>query len=80
MMGLIKLAAAGTAAYGLYRYVWHKRAEDPPAFAKGESSPRNFAQVRNAGPEAMRDKPRRWEKEDEASDESFPASDPPATY
>ncbi len=37
--------------------------------------------VREAGPEAMKDKPvREWEKVDEASDESFPASDPPATY
>ena len=36
-------------------------------------------QVRPAGPDAMRDKPRReWEVEDQASDESFPASDPPA--
>ncbi len=34
--------------------------------------------ARVAGPEAMRDPPREWEKVDEASDESFPASDPPA--
>ena len=35
--------------------------------------------VRTAGPEAMRDQPRRnWDEVDEASDESFPASDPPA--
>jgi hypothetical protein len=26
----------------------------------------------------MRDKPAKWEKQDEAVDESFPASDPPA--
>jgi hypothetical protein len=36
------------------------------------------AQVRPAGPEGMRDQPKRWEKADEAADESFPASDPPA--
>jgi hypothetical protein len=34
--------------------------------------------ARSAGPEAMRDPPSEWEKVDEASDESFPASDPPA--
>ena len=34
--------------------------------------------VRPAGPEAMRDPPSSWSNLDEASDESFPASDPPA--
>lgn len=34
--------------------------------------------IRPAGPEAMRDPPREWTEVDEASDESFPASDPPA--
>lgn len=34
--------------------------------------------ARSAGPEAMRDPPANWTKVDEASDESFPASDPPA--
>ncbi len=34
--------------------------------------------VRSAGPDAMRSEPTRgWTAEDEASDESFPASDPP---
>jgi hypothetical protein len=36
-------------------------------------------QIRPAGPDGMRDPVRRpWKPEDEASDESFPASDPPA--
>ena len=33
--------------------------------------------IRPAGPSAMRDPPKDWGKVDEASDESFPASDPP---
>jgi hypothetical protein len=39
-----------------------------------------FEPVRNAGPEEMAIKPSNWSLEDENSDESFPASDPPATY
>lgn len=36
-------------------------------------------QVRPAGPDGMRSKPKRqWSTTDEAADESFPASDPPA--
>lgn len=38
----------------------------------------NTGSVRSAGPEGMRDPPSKWSKIDEASDESFPASDPPA--
>jgi hypothetical protein len=38
----------------------------------------NSGNVRPAGPSAMRDPPSDWSKVDEASDESFPASDPPA--
>ena len=34
--------------------------------------------VRPAGPESMRDDVPGWNETDEASDESFPASDPPA--
>jgi hypothetical protein len=34
--------------------------------------------ARSAGPDAMRDPPKEWTRVDEASDESFPASDPPA--
>jgi hypothetical protein len=78
-MGLLQLAFAGAVGYGLYRYATREKAhEGKVAFASGETEPQNFAQVRNAGPQAMRSDPPEWDKVDEASDESFPASDPPA--
>jgi hypothetical protein len=36
--------------------------------------------VRDAGPEAMANPPRRWDQVDQQADESFPASDPPGNY
>ncbi|KCZ89161.1 hypothetical protein [Hyphomonas jannaschiana] len=36
--------------------------------------------IRPSGPENMEDPPKDWDKVDEESDESFPASDPPANY
>jgi len=81
-MALFKLAFVGAAAYALYRYATHAKRprEGHAAFAAGEPNGANFAKVRNAGPEGMRSDPPEWDKADEASDESFPASDPPATY
>lgn len=53
-----------------------------PANARGKTEPGHAGQsgaaARSAGPEAMRDPPAEWDKADQASDESFPASDPPA--
>ena len=78
-MALFKLAALSAAAYGLYRYVVQQRDRAAPvAFASGEPAGDGFAPVRNAGTEAMRSDPPEWDRTDEASDESFPASDPPA--
>lgn len=39
--------------------------------------PPNPQDIRDSGPEAMPDPPDEWDETDEASDESFPASDPP---
>ena len=48
--------------------------------AEANSARHDSCPVRNAGPAAMRDPPQRWERIDEAADESFPASDPSAGY
>ncbi len=40
----------------------------------------NDDRIRVAGRREMLDPPRHWDEVDEAVDESFPASDPPATY
>jgi hypothetical protein len=79
-MGLIRLALAGAAGYAFYKYAT-KDAEGQAAFAGGASSgDDNFSKVRDAGPQEMSNAPKTWNKVDEASDESFPASDPPSTY
>ena len=52
-----------------------------PFVPRGKTAPGPVGQsgaARSAGPDAMRDPPREWEKVDQAADESFPASDPPA--
>lgn len=68
-LGMIGLFGAGMA---LGRVL----AQNQPA--TGEEHP--FPEVRNAGPGAMDAPPERWDSVDEESDESFPASDPPANY
>lgn len=73
---LLKLAALGALGYVGYRLFTKNQAQQP-AYAANQGD----AQVRDAGPDAMRDKPATgWSKTDEELDESFPASDPPANY
>lgn len=59
-----------------------KGSDDAAAMREGRKpGPKDApVQVRNAGPEAMKDRPRKWDEVDEASDESFPASDSSAKY
>ena len=80
-MALLKLAALAAVGYAGYKYYEKSKCEGDAAFATGQETGANFAKVRDAGPEAMADKPKReWTAADQASDESFPASDPPGTY
>ena len=82
------VAAAGAAVAGFVAAVfarrrWGDNGEMPEAAAlrRGKTAPGPVGQsgsARSAGPDAMRDPPRDWGKVDQASDESFPASDPPA--
>ena len=53
----------------------HKQPHEKP---KSKTPPPK--KVRDAGPDAMQNPPKRWNDVDQASDESFPASDPPAKY
>jgi len=78
---LLTFAAIGTALWKYFRPATEAPKADghAAAFADAETHPENFDQTRSAGPEGMRDTPRRgWNKVDQAADESFPASDPPA--
>jgi len=69
------------AGYALYQWlIRDSDAAKPAAFAHGEAAPEGFSQVRNAGPKAMHSSQQAWDKTDQASDESFPASDATAKY
>ena len=75
-------AVAGFVAALFARRKWGGNDEvAASALERGKTEPGPVGQsgaARSAGPEAMRDPPEEWEKTDQASDESFPASDPPA--
>jgi hypothetical protein len=76
------LAAAGALLAGAFLLMTGR---DPRKPRLGRRSGRTAvrppkAPVRQAGPEEMEDPPREWDRVDETSDESFPASDPPARY
>lgn len=80
-MGILRLAALGALGYAGYKYYEKSQSQGNPAFAPGQAGGGNFSQVRDAGPGTMADPPRHgWTQADQSSDESFPASDPPANY
>ena len=80
-MGLLRMGVLGALGYVGWKVYEKSKDKSPPAFAAGQEPGENLAKVRDAGPEAMADEStREWSREDQASDESFPASDPPGTY
>ncbi len=80
MRMILALLAIGAGAYAFSRRKTNAGHTGRAAFAEGQPD-QGRSPVRDAGPEAMRDPPRSsWTAVDEASDQSFPASDPPATY
>lgn len=76
------LRLLGIGALGLIGYkIWDRNRQTGNA-AFAESQPQaSHMDVRDAGPQAMRDQTKReWTQTDEDLDESFPASDPPGGY
>jgi len=74
---LAALGAVGAAGYAAYRSLVPERHRRlPAAFSRGEPD----GQFRNAGPKATRTKGDRMDRQDEALDETFPASDATAKY
>ena len=79
VLATIGAAACGYIAVTAYRRWSDSSRDGAPALADDEQHvAEDFSSTRSAGPDAMRDPPKRWNEVDQASDESFPASDPPA--
>ena len=57
---------------------WLRGPATDPADIDDSPAERDVEPVRDAGPENMENPPEAWDKVDQAADESFPASDPPA--
>jgi len=75
------LATIGAAALGYMAVSAYRRFSDrvPRAAALSDDeqyAAQDLSATRSAGPDAMRDPPKSWSAADQASDESFPASDP----
>ena len=72
--GLTRVVVAGVAVMAGAALLAAWRESRPPAPRRAPS----FGGARPAGPAAMQAPPDDWDEVDQALDESFPASDPPA--
>ncbi len=79
LAGAGALAVGGFFAWAGYRARADARLRAPAAaFADEGAHPGSFVQTRDAGPDNIRDEDGSdWDALDQASDESFPSSDPP---
>lgn len=78
---ILAMMGAAAAGYGLVAFLRRRSggSHHRPAAVSGREDHVSSSDVnatRTAGPGAMRDPPKTWDRVDEAVDESFPASDP----
>ena len=78
IIAMMGAAAAGYGLVALFRRMSGGGDRQAPALSGREDhvSSSDVNATRTAGPGAMRDPPKSWDRVDEAVDESFPASDP----
>lgn len=72
---MLRLFPTMTLAATVGALLWMQNHREAPAQQPDAGGPRPR---RDAGPEDMEHPPQSWDKVDQASDESFPASDPPS--
>lgn len=76
---VLRIIGLGLIGFVGYKFLRPKPQRVNAAYAPDQ--PHNsLTDVRDAGPQAMRDPPTEWTEIDEDLDESFPASDPPGGY
>ncbi|MDT9599357.1 hypothetical protein [Sphingosinicella rhizophila] len=76
-IGAAAAAGLGYLASRLWRRSGHEKGRAALSGAGAAGAVGDSGAARSAGPEEMRDPPKEWDEVDQASDESFPASDPP---